>query len=113
MIVLQTLRFAVYLVADPLVSAAPPTIRLLVLLAVQGGLIRLFAAWRGRADRANARPLGAEILVCSGALLLSLALGVGGPMSGFWLILCVAAGLSVASGKAQVDGGLSGPTPTA
>jgi preprotein translocase subunit SecY len=113
MIVLQTLRFVVYLLADPLVGAVPPTIRLLVLLAAQGGLIWLFAAWRGRADAADAGPLGAEILVCSGALFLSFVLGVGGPMSGFWLILCVAAGLTVASGKAQVDRGMSGPTPTA
>ncbi|HME85823.1 MAG TPA: hypothetical protein VKG91_15065 [Roseiarcus sp.] len=112
-IVLQALTFVVYLLADPFVDDVPPTIRLLVLLAAQGGLIWLFAAWRGRADGADAGPLGAEILVCSGALLLSLVLGVGGPMSGCWLILCVAAGLSVASGKAQVDGGLSGPTPTA
>ena len=112
-IVLQAFTFAVYLLADPLVGDVPPTIRLLVLLAAQGGLIWLFAAWRGRADGAEAGPLGAEILVCSGALLLSLVLGVGGPMSGCWLILCVAAGLSVASGKAQVAGGLSGPMPTA
>lgn len=80
---------------------------------MQDGLIWLFAAWRGRAERADARPLVTVILVCSGALLLSLILGVGGPMSGFWLILCVAAGLSVASGEVQMDGGLSGPTPTA
>ncbi len=68
---------------------------------------------RARAHGANAAPLGAEILVCSGALLLFLVAGIGGPMNGCWLILCVAAGLSVASGKAQVDGGLSGPMPTA
>jgi len=43
--------------------------------AAQGGFIWLFAAWRGRADGADAGPLGAEILVCSGALLLSLVLG--------------------------------------
>jgi SecY len=112
-IVLQALTFVVYLLADALVDDVPPTIRLLVLLAAQGGLIWLFAAWRGRAHGADAAPLGAEILVCSGALLLSLVSGVGGPMSGCWLILCVAAGLSVCSGKAQVDGGLSGPMPTA
>jgi len=93
---------------------APPTaLWLLVLLAAQAGLIWLFASWRGRAQPTDALPLGAEILVCSGALALSLVLGAGGPMSGCWLILCVAAGLSVANGKAQVDGGLSGPTPTA
>jgi hypothetical protein len=51
--------------------------------------------------------------VCSGALILLLGLGFGGPFSGPWIILCVAAGLSLASGKAQADGGLSGPTPTA
>ena len=113
MIILQAITFVVYLLADPRVGAVPPTIRLLVLLAAQGGLIWLFAAWRGRADGADAGPLGAEILVCSGALFVSLVLGVGGPMSGSKLILCVAAGLSVASGKSQVDGGLSGPTPTA
>ena len=49
-IVLQTLTFVVYLLANPLVGAVPPMIRILVLLAVQGGLIWLFAAWRGRAD---------------------------------------------------------------
>jgi hypothetical protein len=93
---------------------APPTAMwLLVLLAAQAGLIWLFASWRGRAQGTDAWPLGAEILVCSGALALSLLLGIGGPMSGCWIILCVAAGLSVASGKAQADGGLSGPTPTA
>jgi hypothetical protein len=113
MIVLHTLRFVVYLLADPLVDDVPSTIRLAVLLAAQAVLIWLFAAWRGRADGADAGPLVAVILVCSGALLLSLVLGVGGPMSGFWLTLCVAAGLSIGSGKAQVDGGLSGPTPTA
>jgi hypothetical protein len=86
---------------------------LVILIAAQAGLIWLFAAWRGRAQRADAAPLGAEILVCGGALALSLVLGVGGPMTGPWVILCVAAGLSVASGKAQADGGLSGPTPTA
>ena len=113
MIVLQAVTFVVHLLADPLVDNTPLTIQLLVLLAAQGGLIWLFAAWRGRADGADAGPLAAVILVCSGALLLSLVLGVGGAMSGFWLILCVATGLSVASVKAQVDGGLSGPTPTA
>ena len=85
----------------------------MLLIAAQAGLIWLFAAWRGRARRADAVPLGAEILVCGGALALSLVLGVGGPMTGPWIILCAAAGLGVASGKAQVDGGLSGPTPTA
>ena len=84
----------------------------MVLLAAQAGLIWLFAVWRGRAT-GLAAPLGAEILVCCGALLLSLAMGVGGPMSGLWIIVCVAAGLSIASGKAQGDAGLSGPTPTA
>ena len=112
-IIFQALMVVVYLLADPLVDEMPSEIRLLVLLAAQGGLIWLFAAWRGRAHGADAGPLGAEILVCSGALLLSLVLGVGGPMSGCWIILCVAAGLSVTSGKAQADGGLSGPTPTA
>jgi SecY translocase len=113
MTVLQWLTFVVYLLADPLVDTMPPTIRLLVQLAAQGGLIWLFAAWRGRGDGGDAGLLVAVILVCSGALLLSFVFGIGGPMSGFWLILCVAAGLSVASGKAQADGGLSGPTPTA
>jgi preprotein translocase subunit SecY len=84
---------------------------LLILIAAQAGLIWLFAAWRGRAQRADAVPLGCEILVCGGALALSP--GVGGPMTGPWIILCVAAALSVANGKAQADGGLSGPTPTA
>jgi hypothetical protein len=112
-IVFQMLTFVVYLLAEPLIDDVRPTIRLLVLLATQGSLISLFAAWRGRADGADVSPLGAEILVCTGALLLSLVLGVGGPMSGCWLILCVAAGLSVVSAKAQADGGLSGPTPTA
>jgi hypothetical protein len=119
-IVLQALS-AFTLLADaasggmlsPLFDAIPPLIRLLLLIAAQGGLIWLFAVWRGRTRGADARPLGAEILVCSGALFLSLAYGVGGPMSGPWIILCVAAGLGVASGKAQMDGGLSGPTPTA
>ncbi len=93
---------------------APPTAMwLLVLLAAQAGLIWLFASWRGRARGADALPLGAEILVCGGALALSLVLGIGGPMSGSWIILCVAAGLSVATGRAQADGGLSGSTPTA
>jgi hypothetical protein len=86
---------------------------LLILIAAQAGLIWLFAAWRGRAQRADAVPLGAEILVCGGALALWLVLGVGGPMTGPWVILSVAAALSVANGKAQADGGLSGPTPTA
>ena len=63
-IVLQALTFVVYLLADPLVDDVPPTMRLLVLLAAQGGLIWLFAAWRGRADGADASPLGTEILVC-------------------------------------------------
>ena len=93
---------------------SPPTaIWLLILIAAQAGLIWLFAAWRGRAQRAEVAPLGAEILVCGGALALSLLLGVGGPMTGPWIILCVAAALSVANGKAQADGGLSGQTPTA
>ena len=112
-IVLQALTFVVYLLAGPFVDDVPPTIRLLVLLAAQGGLIWLFAAWRGRTDGSDAGPLVAEILICSGALLLSLVLGIGGPLSGCWLILCVAGGSSVASGKAQVDGGRSGSTPTA
>ena len=95
-------------------SDAPPTaVWLLVLIAAQAGLIWLFAAWRGRAQRADSVPLGAEILVCGVALALALVLGVGGPMTGPWIILCVAAGFSVATGKAQSDGGLSGPTPTA
>ena len=95
-------------------SEAPPTaVWLLVLLVAQAGLIWLFAAWRGRAQRADSVLLGAEILVCGVALALALVLGVGGPMTGPWIILCVAAGLSVASGEAQADGGLSGPTPTA
>ena len=95
-------------------SDAPPTaVWLLVLLVGQAGLIWLFAAWRGRAQRADSVLLGAEILVCGGALALAFVLGVGGPMTGPWIILCVAAGLSVASGEAQADGGLSGPTPTA
>ena len=95
-------------------SDAPLTsVWLLVLFAAQAGLIWLFAAWRGRAQRADALLLCAEILVCGGALALAFVLGVGGPMTGPWIILCVAAGLSVASGKAQADGGLSGPTPTA
>ena len=94
-------------------GALPPAIRLLILIAVQAALIWLFALWRGRADGADAAPLAAEILVCSGALLLYLLLGFGGPLSGCWIILTVAAGLSVASGKAQADGGLSGPAPTA
>src|SRR5271157_183026 len=112
-IVLQALTFVIYLLADPLVDDMPPAIRVLVLLAAQGGLIWLFAAWRGRAHGPDAGPLGAEIFVCSGALFLSLVFGVGGPMSGCWIILCVATGLSAASGTAQADGGLSGPTPTA
>ena len=94
-------------------SAPVGALRLVVLLAAQAGLIWLFAVWRGRATGFSPAPLGAEILVCCGALLLSLAMGVGGPMSGLWIIVCVAAGLSIASGKAQGDGGLSGPTPTA
>ncbi len=94
-------------------DALPPAIRLLVLVAVQGALIWLFAVWRGRAEGADAAPLAAEILVCSGALMLFLLLNFGGPLSGCWIILTVAAGLSLASGKAQADGGLSGPTPTA
>jgi preprotein translocase subunit SecY len=44
MIVLQAVTFVVYLLADPLVDDVPPTIRLLVLLAAQGGLIWPFAA---------------------------------------------------------------------
>jgi hypothetical protein len=97
-----------------LVNVVPPLMRVLLLVAALGGLIWLFAAWRGRAEAADAGPLGTEILVCSGALFFSLALGVGGPMTmtGCWIIPCVAAGLSLASGKAQADGGLSGLTPT-
>jgi hypothetical protein len=34
------------LLADPFVDDVPPTIRLLILLAAQGALIWLFAAWR-------------------------------------------------------------------
>jgi len=119
-IVLQALT-VVGLLADagsgglfsPLVDAMPPLLRLVVLIAAQAGLIWLFAVWRGRTSGADTRPLGAEILVCSGALALSLVYGAGGPMTGSWIILCVAAGLSMASGRAQADGGLSGPTPTA
>ncbi len=33
----------VYLLADPLVDAVPPAVRVLVLLAAPGGLIWLFA----------------------------------------------------------------------
>jgi hypothetical protein len=94
-------------------DASPTAVWLLVLIAAQAGLIWLFAVWRGRAQGADSRPLGAEILVCSGALALAFVLGLGGPMTGPWIILCIAAGLSVANGKAQSDGGLSGPTPTA
>jgi hypothetical protein len=112
-IVFQALALVIYLSAGPLVDDLPATARVLVLLAAQGGLIWLFAAWRGRGREADPGPLGAEIVVCAGALLLPLVFGVGGPMTGSWIILCVAAGLSVASGKAQADGGLSGPTPTA
>jgi hypothetical protein len=72
-VVLQTLTFVVYLLADPLLGAVPPTIRILVLLALQGGLIWLFAAWRGRPDGADAGPLGAEILVCSSSCLPTVA----------------------------------------
>jgi SecY len=98
---------------SPLLGAVPLLIRLLLLIAAQACVIWLFAVWRGRAEGADARPLGAEILVCCGALFLSLAYGVGGSMSGPWIIVCVAAALSVANGKAQGSGGLSGPTPTA
>ena len=53
MIVLQTVTFVVYLLADPLVDNMPPTIRLLVQLTAQGVLIWLFArggarGWGGR-----------------------------------------------------------------
>jgi hypothetical protein len=51
--------------------------------------------------------------VCGGALALSVAFGVGGLMSGAWIIICVAAGLSLIDGRAQQDGGVSGPAPTA
>ncbi len=114
-VVLQALAVFFNLAQSDGGGFSPPVgaMRLLVLLAAQGGLIWLFAVWRGRANGADAAPLGAEILVCCGALLLSVAAGVGGPMSGFWIIVCVAAGLSVASGKAQADSGLSGPTPAA
>ena len=110
MIVLQAVMFVVYLLADPLVDNMPPTISTPGPARRAGRphlAVRGVARARGTPARSLPKPSSAA------ARLLSLVLGVGGAMSGFWLILCVAAGLSVASGKAQVDGGLSGPTPTA
>ena len=110
-IVLQALTTAYLVVGSPL-DDLPAAVWFLVLMAALGGLIWLFAVWRGRASGADAPPLAAEIVVCLGALALALVSDIGDLMTGPWLVLCVAAGLSVASGDAQQTGGLSGPTPT-
>jgi hypothetical protein len=91
---------------------------LAALLAAQCACIALFAVWRraagpnagARAAPNHAVALGAEMIVCGGGLALALALHVGGASSGCWLILCVAAGLSLLSSATRSGSALSSPT---